>query len=121
MNRKFKAIPGKGIVASTSNSTERIVASFNYDVGAEDPEFWYIDYDEFFETVEKAIRELGLKIIDVEERYSRGGKSREYKLSNGIVFNSYELETDILWAHADDGLDYEDQIDFIKDYIKELD
>lgn len=121
MKRRFKAIPGKGIVASTGVPKKRITASyFDYEVSAEDPADWYIDYDEFFETIEECIRELGLEIVDVDDSSIMVGESRNYELSNGAVLDSYDLEIDILYAHADNGLRREDQMDYIKNYIKKL-
>lgn len=126
--RKFRAVPGKGIVAgkvnssSSMNKRKRIVANHDFDWATygpdSDPADWYIDYDGFFEAIEANIIELGLEVVDYHDKETYGGRICTYELSNGSSLDSYDLEIAILYALDDRTIRNSQTDEFIKNYIK---
>lgn len=123
--KRFKAIPGKGIVASKqvrSSRKRRIVANHDFDYETygpdSDPADWTIDYDEFFEAIEANLEELGLEVVDYDDEDVIVGEIRIFNLANGASLDSYDLETEILYALDNGDISGDETDKYIKDYIK---
>ena len=122
MRKKFNVYPRKITGSSKRVKDTRIVANhdFYYETyGPEsDPADWEIDYDEFFEAIEANIEELGLEVVDYNDERTMGGRICTFELSNGSSLDSYDLETDILYALDDREIRGSQTDKFIQDYIK---
>lgn len=94
-------------------------ASFYFDVHADDPAEWEIDWDEFFDTIENCLDQLGIGYeAEVGPYDNDWGRQMLYKLSNGKVLDSYDLETEILHELASNSS--LSQENYIIDYINNL-
>lgn len=118
MKKKNRVYPQDYVKAS---SNKIYASTFWYDVYANDPADWQIDWDAFFEMIRECLNELGINFEEEEGPYSNGyGLQELFHLDNGKTLDSYELETEILYALSDGNIDKNGQHDYIINYINNL-
>lgn len=89
-----------------------------YNVDANDPADWYIDYDEFFEIIDSVLDDLNIDVENYDEEETRGGRICTYELSNGKTIDSYDLEIELLNDLYDDKVDDTEIYQYVKKYLK---